>query len=273
MTYEIKRPPKAVILATGVGSPLRAMKDDCPTCLMSVGGSAIIERTIRNCLSYGISQIVLVLGHEDDQIRTFVDKTFRGIRVTYVINDQYRDTSTGYSLMLASAAIGASEFIILDAGLVFDGQLLGRVLDTNMPDVVCIDRTGARAETAVKVVADEQMRVLEISKCADPESALGISIGIDKISAKTSPLLFSELSKMMENSAHGHDTHQAAYASLMVQGTIFHAVDVTGLDWSAVDKAEDLAAANAMFGSPIATVSRGQQRIMDEVAAKEAMTI
>ncbi len=54
--------------------------------------------------------------------------------------------------------------------------------------------------------------------------------------------------------------YEAAYARLVDKGTVIHALDITGLKWTEIDTAEDFAAANAMFGSPVTTVSRGQQR-------------
>ena len=89
MKYESNRPPMAVILAAGIGTRLSPLTDKSAKSLLSVGGSVILERMIRNCLSCGISQFVLVLGHRADEIKQFVDKTFRGIRVTYVTNDRY----------------------------------------------------------------------------------------------------------------------------------------------------------------------------------------
>ncbi len=61
---------------------------------------------------------------------------------------------------------------------------------------------------------------------------------------------------MMENKAHDQDYYEAAYERLVDQGTPFHALDITGLDWTEIDTAEDFAAANTMFRSPVATVSR-----------------
>lgn len=270
MTYETNRAPTAVILAAGIGSRLRPLTDDCPKSLLSVGGSIILERTIRNCLSCGISQFVLVLGHRSDQVKQFVDKAFRGIRVTYVINDRYRETNTGYSLMLASSAIGIAEFVKFDADVVFDAQILRRLLDSALPDVMCIDRNIARADEEVKVITDDQMRVTEIGKSVDPTTAVGKTIGIEKISAATGPLLFAELAQMIETPGHAKDHYEAAYAQLVDHGTVFHAVDITGLDWTEIDTAQDLETANAMFGSPVKTVSRGQQRAQDEAAHKAA---
>lgn len=270
MKHENIRAPMAVILAAGIGSRLSPLTDNCPKSLLSVGGSVILERMIRNCLSCGMSQFVLVLGHRADEIKHFVDKTFRGIRVTYVINDRYRETNTGYSLMLASAAVGTAEFVKFDADVVFDVKILRQLVDREQSNVLCIDRNIALDDEEVKVIADDQMQVLEVGKSIDPKLALGESIGIEKISAETGPLLFSELSQMMESREHLQDYYEDAYARLLGKGTVFRALDITGLNWTEIDTAEDFAAANAMFGSPVTTVSRGQQRVLDEAAERAA---
>lgn len=268
MRYENARPPVAVILATGAGTLRSAPTNTSATCLLSVGGSAILERMIRNCLSCGISQFIMVLGHRSDDIQQYVDKTFRGIRVTYVIDDQYRDAKTGHSLMLAAPTIGAAEFVKFDAGVVFDTKILRNLLDSDYPNVLCIDRTLAAAVSKLTVDADEQMRVIEIGKSVDAKAASGGLVGIEKISGTTGPLIFADLARTMDDAAPTADHSEAAYGRLIAKGVPFHALDVTGLKWTRIDTADNLAAANAMFGSPVVTVSRGQQRAMDEAAAK-----
>lgn len=263
MNYENNRPPVAVILAAGIGSRLSPLTDNCPKSLLEVGGSPILERMIRNCLSCGISQFVLVLGHRADQIRQYVDKTFRGIRVTYVINDRYRETNTGYSLMLAADAVKSGAFIKFDADVVFDVRILRNLLDSQMENLLCIDRNIALADEEVKVIADDQMRVSKISKTVDPKAALGESIGIEKISAESGKHLFDALKDMMVIPGHAQDYYEAAYERLVEKDTVFHALDITGLNWTEIDTATDFEAANAMFGSPITTVSREQQRALE----------
>lgn len=269
MKHERNRPPMAVILVAGIGSPLSPLTDTSAKCLLSVGGSTILERLIRNCLSCGMSQFVLVLGHRADDIMKFVDKTFRGIRVTYVINERYRDTNTGYYLMLAGSAIGTSEFIKFDADVVFDAKILRQLMDNELPNVLCVDHNVALADEEVKVIAGDQMRVTQIGRQVDPSVALGESIGIAKISAVTGPVLFAELTQMMESRASFKDSYDAAYERLVDKGMPFHAMDITGLNWTEIDTGEDFAAANAMFRSPIMTVSRGQQRVLDEAKEKQ----
>ena len=265
MEFERKRPPTAVILAAGIGSRLSPLTDTSAKCLLTVGGSIILERMIRNCLSCGISQFVLVLGHRADDIKQFVDKTFRGIRVTYVINERYLDTNTGYSLLQAAPAIGTGSFVKFDADVVFDVKILRQLMDSDLPNVLCIDRNIALADEEVKVVVDEQMRVSQIGKDVHPTNAAGESIGIEKISAVTGPLLFAELSSMMESRSNAKAYYEAGYARLIDKKVPFNIVDITGLDWAEIDTVEDFDAANAMFKLPVTTVSRGQQKMIDEV--------
>tara|TARA_R110002124_G_scaffold258867_1_gene424624 strand:+ start:442 stop:1260 length:819 start_codon:yes stop_codon:yes gene_type:complete len=265
MKYDNTRAPMAVILAAGIGSRLSPLTDKTAKSLLPVGGSVILERMIRNCLSCGMSQFVVVLGHRADDVKEFIDKTFRGIRVTYVVNDRYRDTNTGYSLMLASSAVGTSEFIKFDADVVFETRILRALIDNDRPNLLCIDRTIGLADEKANVIADDEMRVSEIGKSVDPATSLGKSIGIEKISAVTGRLLFAELTEMMDSPANARAHYEAAHARL-VEGIPFHALDITGMKWTAIDTPEDFAAANAMFGTPITTVSRGQQRALDEAS-------
>lgn len=269
MRYDNNRPPIAVILADGIGTTLGPMTESSANCLMSVGGSIILERMIRNCLSCGISQFVLVLGHGADEIKQFVNKAFRGVRVTYVINDQYRDTDTGYGLGMAASTIGSSEFVRLDADMVFDTKILRQLTDSDLPDVLCIDSNSALTDGKTKVITDDQMHLRAVGTSVDPKLATGVSIGIEKISAATAPLLFAELALMMEKQAPLRADLDAAYARLLDKGAFIHALDVTGLNWTKVDTAEGLATANALFRSPITTVSRGQQRALDEAVEQE----
>ncbi len=270
MSNEMKRAPMAVILADGEGSRLGSLTDDCPKSLIQVGGSVILERIIRNCLSCGISQFVLVLGHRADEVRQFVDKTFRGIRVTYVINDRHRDTDTGYSLMLASAVVRATEFIKFNSDVVFDLKILRALVDSRLTNVLCIDGNSPMTGERVKVTVDQQMRISRIGQTIDPVTALGQSIGIEKISSVTAPLLFGALKATMESAVHWQDACEATYALLVANGTAFHALDITGMNWSEIETADDFAAANAMFGSPVTTVSRWQQNAQEEAITNPA---
>ena len=104
------------------------------------------------------------------------------------------------------------------------------------------------------------MRVLEIGKSVNPKTATGESIGVEKISAETGSLLFTELSQMMESSVNHQEYYEAAYSQLMRKNTVFHALDITGQKWTEIDTAEDFATANRIFGSPETKVTNGRNK-------------
>ncbi len=254
---------KALILAAGVGSRIRPLTDNCPKSLLSVGGTQILERMIRNCQSCGISEFVLILGYMEEQVRHFISDTFPGLQATFIVNDKYAETNTGYSLMLAEPAVGDTEFIKFDADVVFDPRILRRLIDSDFQNALCIDRSIQLDAEEVKVIVDDQLRILQASKSVDPETALGESIGIEKISAETGRLLFAELTLMMRQEEHRQDYYEAAYERLMTLGTAFHALEITGLNWTEIDTHDDYAAANEAFRVPFAAPGQRQRTQMD----------
>lgn len=243
-------PPKAVILAAGVGSRIRPLTDDCPKCLLSVAGIPILERMIRNCQRCGITEFVVVLGYLHERVRRFVNDTFPGLRVSFIINEKYVETNTGYSLMLAEQNLGGTGFVKFDADVVFDSEILRHLIDSEFQNALCIDRDIQLDQEEVKVIVDDRLRILQVSKSADPKRAMGESIGIEKISAETAKYLFAELTRMMARHSHLQDYYEAAYERLMALGTTFHALDITGLNWTEIDTHDDLAAARNMFTGP-----------------------
>ncbi len=247
MKPQINHAHKAVILAAGVGSRIRPLTDDCPKSLMMVAGKPILERMISNCQSCGISEFVIVLGYLEERIRRFVKETVPELQVTFVVNDRFADTNTGYSLMLAEKAIGDASFIKFDADVVFDSEILRRLIASDFLNALCVDRDIQLDAEEVKVIVDDQLRVLQASKAIDPQTAFGESIGIEKISAQTAKQLFAELILMMQQAVHLQDYYEAAYQRLMEREIEFRALDITGLKWTEIDTHDDFAAANQMF--------------------------
>ncbi|WP_281968651.1 NTP transferase domain-containing protein [Roseovarius nanhaiticus] len=268
MAYETTRAPTAVILAAGTRPPSLDLGGDVPVCLQDVGGSLVLERIIRNCLSCGISQFVIVLGSAGAAIRAFVDKTFRGIRVTYITADRYKDLSAAQALLRAAPAIGMSEFISLDADMVFEVKILRNLIDSDQPNALCVDRGAANGARARRVVVDEAMQIIDFGTAVKPAITVGVPIGIDKVSAKAGPAFFKSLAQIVEGPARPKSAPDAAHAALLESAGTLHALDVTGLDWTGVQTPEDAARASELFGTPVTTVSRGQQRALDESTAK-----
>jgi choline kinase len=238
---------RAIILAAGVGSRIRPLTDNCPKCMLKVGGITILERMIANIQDCGIDEVIFVLGYLDTKIESFVKKTFPSLSAQFIINDKYAETNTGYSLMLTEAFTNGTGFVKFDADIVFDKSILRKLIDSDYQNCLCIDRNIQLDAEGIKVIVEGGNRVVRASKTADSKLAIGESIGIEKISGATAKNLFGELRTMMKQQAYHQEYYERAYERLIEKDTSFYALDITGLNWIEIDTKEDFFSANQLF--------------------------
>ena len=240
---------KAIILAAGVGSRLRPLTDNSPKSLLTVGDKKILERMIENLLSVDVKEIAIVTGYLHEKVEAFVAERFPELSVTFIHNDKYLDTNTGYSLLLTREFAKDDSFVKFDADVVFDREILEKLLTSSYETSLCIDRNINLAAEEVKVKVDDNNRVLRAHKTVPPEEAIGESIGIEKISADCAKQLYAELEEMMQDPANHQEYYEGAYERLIDTGVPFYATDITGLKWVEIDNHDDFQLAQEYFGS------------------------
>lgn len=238
---------KAIILAAGIGSRIKPMTDNTPKCLLKVGGYTILERMISHITDSGISEVVFVLGYLQEKIKSYVKLNFPNLKSTFVVNDRYEETNTGYSLMLAKDLVKGSSFIKFDADVIFDAKILNALMANTCANCLCIDKGIHLDAEEVKVMVDSQGRVLRVSKLVSPIDAIGESIGIEKIDHKAAKLLFKELERMMKDESHHQAYYEAAYERLIEKGLIFYSLDISKLLWVEIDTKYDFIYAEKIF--------------------------
>ena len=80
---------------------------------------------------------------------------------------------------------------------------------------VCIDKNINFGTEEIKVIIDEQNKVLKVSKKVNPKHAIGESIGIEIISSEIAKILFSELEVMMKDEQNHQEYYERAYEILI----------------------------------------------------------
>lgn len=238
---------KAIILAAGVGSRIRPLTDNCPKCLLKVDGKTILEMMISHLQDCGINEVVFVLGYLQDQIKDFVKSNFPDLKSHFVTNERYAETNTGFSLMLAKDLINDSTFIKFDADVVFDKEILKKLIECKYANCLCIDKDINLDAEEIKVIVEDENRVIKASKTVNPKDAIGESIGIEKINAETASILFAELEIMMENEQNHQEYYEGAYERLIDKNVPFYALDISGLKWTEIDTQEDFVTAKKIF--------------------------
>jgi len=239
---------KAIILAAGVGSRIRPLTDNCPKSLLKVDGKTILEMMLSHIQDCGINEVIFVLGYLKEQIKEYVKTNFPDLDAHFIINDRYEDTNTGYSLMLTKHIVGDSTFIKFDADVVFDKAILKNLIESRYENCLCVDKNIHLDAEEVKVISDANNKVIKASKTVNPKDAVGESIGIEKISGKTTKGLFAELDEMMDKKQNHQEYYEAAYERLIDKSVPFYALDITGFEWVEIDTKEDFATAKIIFG-------------------------
>ena len=230
---------KAIILAAGVGLRIKPLTDNCPKCLLKVGDNTILEMMISHIQNCGINEIIFVVGYLKEQIKCYVKTKFPDLNVSFVTNDKYAETNTGYSLMLVKDFIQDSGFIKFDGDVVFDKKILKKLIECKHDNCLCIDKNINIDAEEIKVIIDNQNRILKANKTVNPKDAVGESMGIEKISKETAKLLFKELELMMQDKKNHQEYYEDAYERLIVNNVPFYALDISGLKWVEIDTRKD----------------------------------
>jgi len=244
---EQKTKIKAIILAAGVGYRIRPLTDNCPKSLLKIGDNTILEMMISHIQDCGINEVIFVLGYLQEQIKDYVKIKFPDLNSHFVTNDKYAETNTGFSLMLAKDLINESAFIKFDADVVFDKKILENLIECEYANCLCIDKNINLDAEEIKVIIEDQNRVLKVSKTVNPKDAVGESIGIEKINSETARLLFAELKIMMEDRRNQQEYYEVSYERLIEKNIPFYALDISGLKWTEIDTKEDFITAENMF--------------------------
>ena len=75
-------PPKAFLLAAGLGTRLKPLTDATPKCLIPVGGRPLLHWWLEICERLGVREVLINTHHHADQVRAFVRSRATGPAVT-----------------------------------------------------------------------------------------------------------------------------------------------------------------------------------------------
>jgi len=230
---------KAIILAAGTASRLRPLTLHTPKSLLKVGERTLLQRSMDALIQNGIREFVIVTGYLHEQIEGFVRQTYgTSISVCFIHNKDFETTNNIYSLWLARPEAEGQEVLLLDSDLLYDAEIVKRVLADKHENVLTLIRHEL-GEEEMKVVMDENGAITEISKTCNPALAAGESLGIERMGKAYTTALYKELEVMM-NAEHLENTfYELAFLRLIAKGSTFSVLDVTDLFSCELDTVED----------------------------------
>jgi choline kinase len=232
-----KQAPIGVILAAGMAKRLRPLTDERPKCLLTVGQRTLLQRTVDGILAAGIKELVVVTGYRGGMIRDFLTQHYPQLQIHFLDNVDYEHNNNIFSLWMTRPYTEGRDFLLLDSDILFDPQIIPVVLQEE-GSALALNRHELGDEE-IKVIVDDDNRVVEISKVCSIEKAIGESVGIEKMTAEYSAALFKELEQMIEREGLIDIFYERAFERLIPQGHTFHVVDTTNYFSIELDTVED----------------------------------
>lgn len=226
-----------VILAAGMAKRLRPLTDHQPKCLLKVGERTLLERTVDAMQQTGISEFVVVTGYLAHMIRDFLTARYPQLTFHFLHNADYEHNNNIYSLWMAGEVVRGRDFLLMDSDILCDPAAVGTIA-RQTESALAVNRHDL-GEEEMKVVVDADGHITEINKTCRPETAVGESVGIEKISAEYSTALYQELDQMILNEKLIDIFYERAFERLIGKGHTFRVVDTTDFFSYELDTPED----------------------------------
>ena len=248
-----------VILAAGMAKRLRPLTDERPKCLLKVGERTLLQRTVDAMLAAGINELVVVTGYRANMIRDFLTSHYltpqsnlspltshlSPLKIHFIDNPDYAHNNNIFSLWLTRPYTDGRDFLLMDSDILCDPAIIPTVI--NVGDSALALNRHELGEEEMKIVADAEGRITEISKTCRPEDAAGESVGVERMTADYSTALFRELEQMIEREGLIDIFYERAFERLIPQGHTFRVVDTTEYFSYELDTPEDFERAQQLM--------------------------
>ncbi len=232
---------KAVILAAGLGTRLRPITNEVPKCMVPVNGIWIIDKQIDNLLSNDVKDIYVVDGYKAEVLAEHLKTKFPQVHI--VSNPRYAETNNMYSLYLTSKFVKGEEFLLMNADVYYDSNIIaGMLLGENLSKIAC-DRS-QYLEESMKITLDGD-KINHISKKISESDHYAVSIDVYRISAEDSKVLFKEVEDTIEGRKDENSWTEVALDNIFPK-TNFMPYVIEGR-WFEIDNHDDLHKAEEIF--------------------------
>ena len=230
-----------LVLAAGAGRRLRPYTDTLPkTLLPIVGGTTVLDGTLRNFAEVGLTDAVLVVGYAADALRDRKAELERthGVRLHLVDNDKAEVWNNAYSLWCAREYL-AEGVILANGDTVHPVSVEETLLAARGPAVLlAVDTEKRLADEEMKVRWSAETGLQRITKLMAPETAYGEYIGVTLIE----PEAAAPLTAALETTWRGNPDlyYEDGYQELVTSGFRVDVAPIGSVDWVEIDDLRDL---------------------------------
>lgn len=232
----------AIILAAGMGKRLENSENNLPKCLLEFNGITLLERHLENLLKLDIGQIHVVTGYQSDKLLTVISESKARNITRHVVNPAY-DKGSHISLLYGLNSLNTDkDFILMDADVLYDFNILARLFTTSHINCFLLDRDFIPGEEPVKLCVKNDV-LIEFRKQIDPGLQFDIqgeSVGFFRFSGEIADKLRNGTELYLNQGKDDIPYEEVIRDLLLHSPDEFGYEDITGLAWIEIDYPEDI---------------------------------
>lgn len=227
---------KAVILAAGVGKRLWPLTQHRPKCLIELGGQTLLSRYLEVLASVNIRDVTIVVGYKREMIKAAVGTQHRGVRVSYLVNEEFHHGSIS-SLWIARPAL-SDDVLIMDADVLFHREILRRLVESPFTNCLLMDE-GVKQTGEECMVVVQGGRVVALSKKMPERYDLaGEGVGFLKVRRADTAHVIGSIKSYIDQGRWGME-YEDGLLQYFQDVKVGHE-KIGGLPWTEIDFPEDV---------------------------------
>ena len=217
-------------MAAGIGKRLHALNINKPKCLISIGNTTLIRRSVNLLVSKGISDITVIVGYKSDLIRNELNND-----VAYFENPDFHITNSIKSLWYARDLL-EDDVLLLNGDLYYEHDILDYAINQTNPVVMLADST--RIDKADYRFGFSGNQINRFGKHLTNHETDGEYVGIVRIDQSFIKTFKKTLEEMITSGKSNIWWEDVLYSFIEKQIPINY-FDVAGTFWSEVDTLQD----------------------------------
>lgn len=228
----------AVLLAAGLGNRLRPLTNQCPKCLVEVGGKPILGHTISRLEENGFKRLVILTGYASALIEEYVAKIDTSLEIELIYNPEYAETNNIYSLWKVYPRVKEG-FVLLESDLMYESAALAPF---TKPDRLALDlyNETVHSGTTALVNKSNEIEQLFVKEAAPIAPIVWKTVNITSFSESTWQMVYAEIDQLMSTGNVNTFYEFALKNCIAAREVSFENVDFSQYWWDEIDTLEDL---------------------------------
>lgn len=214
-----------------MGTRISRFIDECPKCMVDIGGISLIKYTVRLLREKGVGEITVAVGYKADLIK----EELKDENVCFAFNPFYDVTNGIASMWFAKDYLTDEETIIMSGDVYVEPEIMDKLIKTTFDPVLLAD--SSRIIEADYRYNYENGILKKFGKDLSIAETTGECLGIAKLGKDFVKIYKEHMIKMIENQIHSVWWENVLYDLSSTMDIYVN--DIAGSFWAEVDYVED----------------------------------